>query len=117
MPEAHRRYGEWNAERLMGWAKDIGPEVLEVITKVLQSRIYAPQAFRACLGILSLHKTYGSLRLIQACRRALDYGTHSLSRIRNILAQGLEQDSQPGLDLAEPLVMIHENLRGSAYFN
>lgn len=117
MPEEHRRYGEWNAERLTGWAKDVGPEVLEVITKVLHSRTYAPQAFRACLGILSLHKRYGSLRLNQACRRALSYGSHSGSRIRNILAQGLEQESQPDLGLTAAPVPVHENLRGATYFN
>jgi transposase len=117
MPEAHRRYGQWSAEGLMAWAKNIAPEVLEVITKILQSRTYAPQAFRACMGMLSLHKKYGSLRLSQACRRALSYGSHSYSRIGNILAQGLEQESQPGLDLAEPLIVNHDNVRGSAYFN
>jgi transposase len=117
MPEAHRRYGEWNAERLTRWAQEVGPEVLEVITKVLQSRTYAPQAFRACLGILSLHKRYGSLRLNQACRRALSYGSHSCTRIRNILAQGLEQESQPDLGLTAPLVAAHENVRGAAYYN
>ena len=117
MPEAHRRYGEWNEQRLTRWAQDVGSEVLEVITKVLHARTYAPQAFRACLGILSLHKRYGSVRLNQACRRALSYGSHSCTRIRNILAQGLEQESQPDLGLAAPLVPAHENLRGAAYFN
>jgi len=117
MPEAHRRYGEWNVERLQGWAKDIGPEVLEIITKVLQSRTYAPQAFRACMGVLSLHKKYGTLRLSQACRRALSYGSYSYSRIRNILAQGLEQESQPGLELATTPIISHDNVRGSTYFN
>jgi hypothetical protein len=119
MPDSHRRQqAEWSAERLTRWAGQIGPDVHEVIVKVIQSRTYAPQAFRACQGILSLYKRYGSLRLNQACRRVLSYGSCSGTKIRNILAQGLEQDSQPGLDLVvAPLVPEHENLRGSAYFN
>ena len=95
----------------------ISAETEEVITKVLHSRTYAPQAYRVCLGILSLSKRHGSLRLNQACRRALQYGSHSFSRIRNILAQGLEQEAQPDLGLNAPRVPVHENLRGSAYFN
>ena len=117
MPPQHRHYAEWSAERLRGWAKQVGPETEEVITKVLHSRTYAPQAYRVCLGILSLSKRHGSLRLNQACRRALQYGSHSFSRIRNILAQGLEQEAQPDLGLNAPRVPVHENLRGSAYFN
>lgn len=115
MPDSHRSQGEWNAERLIAWATQISPEVQEVIRKVLESRTYAPQAFRACLGILSLHRRYGTLPLTLACRRALSYGSHSYTRIRNILAQGLEQESQPELEPA--LVPVHDNLRGAAYFN
>jgi len=117
MPDSHRRQAEWSAERLTKWAEQIGPDVHEVIVKVLQSRTYAPQAFRACLGILSLSKRYGSPRLNQACRRVLSYGSFSGTKIRNILAQGLEQEGQPDLGLPAPLVTEHENLRGPAYFN
>ena len=70
---------------------------------------------RACLETLALHRRYGTLRLTLACRRALSYSSHSYIRIRNILAQGLEQESQPELEPA--LVPVHENLRGAAYFN
>ena len=118
MPPSHRHFGEWSAERLLLWAKEVGPETEQVIVKVLQTRRYAPQAFRVCLGILGLSKRYGSMRLNQACRRAVSFGTYSGSRIASILAQGLEQDNQPGLDLAvAPVVIEHENLRGAAYFN
>jgi transposase len=118
MPPAHRHYGEWSAERLEHWAEQVGPETQEVIGKLLRSRTYAPQAFRACLAVLSLSRRFGSMRLNQACRRALSLGSHSGRRIAAILAQGQEQDSQPGLDLdPAPLVASHENLRGAAYFN
>jgi transposase len=117
MPESHRHVAEWSPERFQSWARDIGAEVEEVIKRVLASRTYAPQAYRVCLGILSLAKHYGSLRLVRACRLALRYDTHSYSRIRNILAQGLEEDSQPELELAAATPSEHENLRGAGYFN
>jgi len=117
MPPAHRHQAEWSAERLLEWAKQIGAETEEIIAKVLQSRPYAPQAFRVCLGILSLSNRHGSLRLNRACRRALDFGAYSYTKIRNILAQGLEQEAQPELGLPAPVVREHENLRGAGYFN
>jgi transposase len=117
MPDSHRRVTEWNPERFLSWAHDIGADVEEVIKRVLASRAYAPQAYRVCLGILSLHKRYGSQRLSRACRTALRYDSNSYSRIRNILAQGLEEESQPQLDLSTPLPSTHENVRGPEYFS
>ena len=70
-----------------------------------------------CLGILNLQKSYGTLRLNKACAKALKIGTCSCTRIRNILAQGLEEESQPQLQLAAPALPAHENLRGSSYYN
>jgi transposase len=115
MPSHHRWYAEWSAERFLGWAAAMGPETGEVIAKVLSAAAYPPQAFRSCLGILSLAKRHGSDRLNKACRKALYVGTQSYTRIKNILALGLEQDSQPHLDLGA--LPDHENVRGSGYYN
>jgi hypothetical protein len=84
---------------------------------VLESRTYAPQAFKVCLGILNLQRPHGTLRLNKACARALRFGTHSYTRIKNILAQGLEEEGQPQLQLAVSALPAHENLRGSDYYN
>lgn len=115
MPSNHRWYAEWSAERFLGWAAAVGPETKEVINKVLCAAAYPPQAFRSCLGILSLAKRHGSQRLNKACGKALRVGTQSYTRIKNILALGLEEDSQPRLDLGA--LPEHENVRGSGYFN
>lgn len=117
MPPAHRWYAKWSPERFLGWARAVGPETEEVIAKVLDSRTYAPQAFKVCLGILNLQRPHGTVRLNKACARALRFGTHSYTRIRNILAQGLEEEGQPQLELAVPALPEHENLRGSDYYN
>jgi hypothetical protein len=55
--------------------------------------------------------------LNKACARALRFGTYSYTRIRNILAQGLEEEGQPQLQLAVAALPEHENLRGSDYYN
>lgn len=115
MPSQHRWYAEWSPERFLSWARAIGPETAELIGKVLSATSYPPQAYRSCLGILNLRKRHGQERLNKACRKALTVGTHSYTRVKNILALGVEEDSQPRLDMGP--MPAHENLRGSSYFN
>jgi len=115
MPPHHRWYAEWSPERFLGWARTIGEETAQVISKILSAAAYPQQAFRTCLGILNLKNPYGAQRLNAACRKALLIGSPSYQRIRTILALRTEQESQPQLDLG-PLPS-HENLRGSQYFN
>ncbi len=114
MPEHHRQYAKWSPGRLLSWARSIGPETERIIEKVLESRKYPPQAFKSCMGILTLAKEHGEGRLNRACRRALSFELYSLTGIRNILARGLEQESSPELDLQ---LGEHENLRGGDYYN
>jgi transposase len=115
MPAHHRWYAEWSAERFLKWAQTIGPETAQLIGKVLSAAAYPPQAFRSCLGILNLQRSHGALRLNKACRKALRVGTQSYTRIKNILALGVEEENHPTLDLG-PLPS-HENVRGSDYYN
>jgi hypothetical protein len=56
------------------------------------------------------------LRLEKACAKALQLGSYSCRRIRNILTLRLEEETHPLLDLA-PALPVHENLRGSGYYN
>lgn len=115
MPSNHRWYAEWSAEKFLSWAATMGPQTAEVIAKVLAAAAYPPQAFRSCLGILSLAKRHGSDRLNKACGKALRVGTQSYTRIKNMLALGLEEETQPRLDLGA--LPEHENVRGSGYYN
>jgi transposase len=114
MPPEHRWYAQWSRERFQSWARSLGTDVETLIVKVLDSRPYAPQAFRTCMGILNLQKSYGPEKLNKACRRAWSFGAYSYTRVNNILAQGLEEERQPHLELRLP---AHENVRGGSYFN
>jgi transposase len=116
MPPQHRWYAEWSPERFRRWARVVGPQTETLIGKVLDRRAYAPQAYRSCLGILNLVKHHGAVKLEKACAKALQLGSYSCKRIRNILTLRLEEESQPQLDL-NPSLPVHENLRGSQYYN
>jgi transposase len=116
MPPHHRQYSEWSAKRFIKWGESIGEDAAEMIRKVLGSRNHPEQAFKVCMGILHLAKGYGPGRLNKACRRALSFGTYSYKRIKNILDQGLEEETQTELELAEQQIPTHENIRGSRYY-
>jgi len=117
MPPRHRWYAKWSPERFIGWGHSLGEAVEEAIREVLSKRRYPQQAYNTCMGILNLEKKYGQARLNKACKRALSFGMCSYRRIANILKQGLEEDSQPQLELDPRPPTSHENVRGSGYYN
>jgi len=116
MPESHRQSGEWSPQRLMQWADKTGPATEKLIRTVLASRKHPQQAYRACLGILRLGKSYGDTRLEAACRRALMLGSCRYKSIESILKHRLdEQPLEEQQELALP--DAHDNIRGPAYYH
>jgi len=115
MPPAHQKYSDWSPERFLRWAEEIGPDTTRLIAAVLEARRHPQQAYRSCLGILSLSKRYTNVRLEAACRRALPAGICSYKGVRNILENKLdrlEMDQSPAAVLPS-----HANIRGESYYN
>lgn len=56
MPPEHRSYAEWSPSRLIQWAGKTGTATAELVEKLLASRTYPEQAYRACLGIMRLSR-------------------------------------------------------------
>lgn len=90
MPPQHR-WGDWDPERLVGWAKKIGPETTRVIEAILNSRMYPEQGYRACLGVLRYAQKVGRDRLEAACARAFAIGAPRYRTVRWILEKGQEK--------------------------
>jgi transposase len=114
MPAAHREVAGWNADTLTTRAAAVGPRCAVLIERLLHQRRHPQQAFRSCLGVLSLGQKYGIARLEAACARALKYSAVSWKSVQAILKNGLDLDppaAQLTLDLPE-----HENLRGASYY-
>ena len=106
---------EWTPSRIINWAKTIGPSVAEVVETILNSRVYPEQGYRSCLGILRLDKRYPLGRLDAACKRAIAIRGCSYKSIESILKTGLDLKE---VIVSQPQVAImHENVRGSDYFN
>ena len=115
MPEKHRRMGQWTPQRFIRWAEKIGPHTAALITSVLDSRRHPQQAFRSCLGILRLAKSYGDERLEAAAARALAIGANSYRSIESILTHRLDQNRSEQIELALPIE--HHNIRGARYYS
>ena len=67
----------------MNWAQSIGPEVLVWVKGQLQRKDHPEQAYRVCLGLLSLNRTYPAARLNQACAIA---NKEALFKLKNVKA-------------------------------
>ena len=115
MPAGHRMYAEWSPERFLRWAQQYGPKVRELIASMLEARTVPEQAFRSCMGVLSLAKEYGGQRLEAAAARAVRYRLTSYRAVKSILQKGLDRqvDEQQTLFI----VPAHENIRGSEYYD
>lgn len=111
MPSAHQFVSEWNPEKFIRWAANIHPQVEHYIKQILNHYSYPEQAYRSCVGILSLDKKVGRQRLINAVGRASEYGSYNYTVVQRILRNGLDQLEEETIS-ASP-VTHHENIRGA----
>ncbi len=116
MPKAHQKYAEWTPERIIKWALKTGTATSQLVEKVIATKEHPQLAFRACLGILRLGKSYGEVRLEAACSRALKIGAYSYKSVASILKNNLEQVPVSKSEILTPTKEIHENVRGGDYF-
>lgn len=120
MPKSHREHAEWTPDRLTRWAKKTGKETATLIKTMIESRPQPQQAFRACLGVMRLGKTYGNDRLENASKRALAIGSYSYKSIASILKHGLDKKPIPGSVETKgngATSKIHHNIRGPDYYS
>ena len=115
MPSSHRYYASWSPERITGWAAKVGPDVEKMVDEILKAKKHPEQAFKVCLGIISLEKKYGPPRVNQACKRALSYELYSYKSVKNILEKGLDSIKEESYQ--EMTLPIHANIRGANYYN
>jgi transposase len=116
MPHAHRAHAEWTPSRLIAWAATTGPATTELVTAILTSKPHPEQGYRACLGLMRLGKRHGITRLEAAAARAMRLGAPRYRTVQNILASGVDRVPLVAEPVASPLVPVHPNIRGSAYY-
>ena len=102
MPQDHRNYTTWNAERFISWAEGIGPHTAIAVKAILSAHKVEQQGYKSCMALLKLADKYSVLRVEAACQKALSYTPRpSYKSIQTILKTGqdkvvVEKDITPG---------------------
>lgn len=115
MPKSHKEYSKWTPERMRYWASKSGVHTEQFIEQMISSRTFPQQAYRACLGVMRLGERFGQERLELACTKALEVGATRYQQIESILKNRLEDVPLANSD-NETIVINHENIRGSNYY-
>ena len=116
MPSHHRFFQSWSGEKFRNWAANLGPEVLMAVNYLLDSKQHEQQAYKSCMGILSLAKKNNSEDLNQACRKAMNYGRVSYREIKLYLEEIVRQQK---IDYRNSNLIhfdSHENLRNTVIY-
>ena len=117
MPPNHRAYAEWSPDRFIQWAGKIGESTAHLVEQVLAGRSYQEQAFRSCMGIIQLGRSYEPERVEAAAQRALKYNTCSYRSMKAILSGGLDQrQDTPEQRSGQLSLSLHQNIRGPEYY-
>lgn len=111
MPSNHRFILELNADWMLRQAQAVGSQTTHYLTALLQARAFPEQAYRSCLGVLSLARKYPNMLMETACQRLLEAHLFSYRDLKS----ELERLSRPlTLDNTPP---VHENIRGETYYS
>ena len=118
MPPHHQFVKGWSPDYFLGKGSRIGPWTTEVFRQILAHYKHPEQAFKSCLGILTLAKQYTPVRVEAASARALHFASPNYQTLKAILQQSLDQQPLTGQTAQPPLPLFftHEQVRGSAYY-
>lgn len=114
LASTHKYLSEWNPERFISWAQSIDPSVKDFITQLMDSKSHPEQAYKACQGVLGYERKVGRERLVDACKRAIQYGSYSYNTIKTILENNYDK-----LEITDKTSDIpkHNNIRGENYYH
>ncbi len=115
MPKSHQMYLEITPSVILSWAHKIGEATHSVIKKIMTDKRSEDAAYRSCLGVMRLNRTYPDERIEKACQRALYINGCSFKSIKSILKNGLDLEQPEVIPIESPIV--HENIRGKDYFS
>ncbi len=106
---------DWSPEYFKKLATPHGAYVVSYVEQMIHQAEYPETAYKRSMGIIQLHRQYGSERLNNACRRALLADSLSYNRVKNILENNLDKEDFDEADFSETTshIPLHENIRGA----
>ena len=111
----HQLYMQWSPEYFKNKANVHGKHVVKCVEHILESVDYPEIGYKRVIGLLQLHKAYGSNRLNRACQIALTADMVSYTRIKNILKNNMDKatDFLNGENKDSSHIPVHSNIRGA----
>jgi transposase len=118
LSSTHKYYSDWSPEFFKNKAAHHGSHVATCVGQIIAGVDYPEIGYKRAMGVIQLHRSYGSHRLDNACKRALQADAVSYRRIQNILKNNLDQSSLFFQDLEEdkPHIPKHQNIRGASNY-
>ena len=83
LPANYKNFSEWNSTYFIKKAMTVGPNTVDVIKKILESRKLEVQTYRMCLGVLNFTKKYSRQALEECCKQALSLNKATYTFIKN----------------------------------
>ena len=83
LPANYKNFSEWNSTYFIKKAMTVGPNTVDVIKKILESRKLEVQTYRMCLGVLNFTKKYSRQTLEECCKQALSLNKTTYTFIKN----------------------------------
>jgi transposase len=108
----HRFVSDWTPEKFISWGSAVSSVVGVYVAQVFETVNYPEQAYKSCLGILTLEKKVGRERLVKAVERAIHFGAYGYTPIRNILKSGLDNVAYGDEPETGGMLPGHANIRG-----
>ncbi|MDJ1498970.1 IS21 family transposase [Cytophagaceae bacterium DM2B3-1] len=123
LSSSHRFVSEWSADSFIEQAAAIGIHTQQFIAKLLEQRTHVEQAYKSCMGVLTLARKTDKQRVENACCRAIHFESYYYKTIKTILEKGLDQQplqeeflQQTGLHTKDHVLPDHINIRGQLYY-
>jgi len=119
LSSTHQAYKKWNPGYFKNLAKPHGEAVMMFVESLIHQCDYPEIGYKRAMGVIQLHKEYGSERLNNACQRALYANAFKYNVIKNILKNNLDKEQQLFDDIfsTKPHIPRHDNIRGSDTYN
>lgn len=119
LSSTHKAYKDWSPEYFKALAKKHGEAVMMFVEGLILQSDYPEIAYKRAMGVIQLHRQYGSERLNNACQRALYGNALKYHRVKNILKNNMDKESlsMDDLELTKTHIPKHGNIRGAETYH
>ena len=119
LSSTHQAYSDWSPEYFKSLAKKHGESVMMFVDGLIQQNDYPEIAYKRAMGVIQLHREYGSERLNNACQRALYGNAINYHNVKNILKNNLDMEylNIDSFESKQTHIPKHNNIRGAKTYH